>query len=100
MSTNGDYIAFLEKTKNWVGLIRGPVTTSFGHFNTEDPKTSGNPDMFHTLEDQGVPPALASVLGEGVPLIRSLAGGNQGGLFILHAILRWGWTRLRQSVGA
>ena len=99
-STNGDYIAFLEKTKERVSLTRGPVTTSFAHFNTTEPGTGTNPSMFHTLEDQGIPPALASVLGEGVPLIRSLAGGNQGRLFVLHAILRWGWKRLRQSVSA
>jgi len=97
-STNGDYIAFLERTKEWVNLIRGPVTTSFGHFNTRDPKTGGNPDMFHTLEDQGVPPALASVLGEGVPLIRSLAKGNRGRLFVIHAILRWAKKWLFKSI--
>lgn len=97
-STNGDHIAFLEKTRDWVGLIRGPVTTSFGHFNTEDPKTGGNPEMFHTLEDQGVPPALASVLGEGVPLIRSLAKGNRGRLFVLHAVLRWAKKSLGKSI--
>ena len=54
-STNGDYIAFLEKTKERVSLIRGPVTTSYGHFNTTDPATGGGASMFHTLEDQGIP---------------------------------------------
>lgn len=99
-STNGDYIAFLEKTKERVSLIRGPVTTSFGHFNTSDPATGGDPTKFHTLEDQGIPPALASVAGQGVPLIRSLANGNKGRLFILHAILRFLWKRLLQSLHA
>jgi choline dehydrogenase-like flavoprotein len=33
-STNGDYLAFLEKTKERASLIRGPVTTSFAHFNS------------------------------------------------------------------
>lgn len=33
-STNGDYLAFLEKTKKRASIIRGPVTTSFAHFNT------------------------------------------------------------------
>jgi choline dehydrogenase-like flavoprotein len=99
-STNGDYIAFLEKTKERVSLIRGPVTTSYGHFNTTDPATGGDPAKFHTLEDQGIPPALASVAGQGVPLIRSLGKGNQGRLFILHAILRFLWKRLLQSIHA
>ena len=99
-STNGDYIAFLERTKERVSLVRGPVTTSFAHFNTSDPNTGGNSAMFHTLEDQGIPPALASVLGQGVPLIRSLGKGNQGRLFVLHAIWRFLWKRLLQSVHA
>lgn len=99
-STNGDYIAFLEKTKERVSLIRGPVTTSYGHFNTADPATGGDLTKFHTLEDQGIPPALASVAGQGVPLIRSLGKGNQGRLFILHAILRFLWKRLLQSIHA
>lgn len=99
-STNGDYIAFLEKTKERVSLIRGPVTTSYGHFNTADNATGGDAGMFHTLEDQGIPPALASVAGQGVPLIRSLGKGSKGRLFILHAILRFLWKRLVQSVHA
>ena len=99
-STNGDYIAFLEKTKERVSLIRGPVTTSYGHFNTAEAATGGDATTFHTLEDQGIPPALASVAGQGVPLIRSLGKGNKGRLFILHAILRFLWKRLQQSVHA
>src|SRR5213076_3189493 len=86
-STNGDYIAFLEKTKERVSLIRGPVTTSYAHFNTTDPETGGDSKNFHTLEDQGIPPALASVAGQGLPLIRSLGKGRKGRLFVLHAIL-------------
>src|SRR4030095_8385955 len=38
-STNGDYLAFLEKTKERMSIVRGPVTTSFAHFNTEEPGT-------------------------------------------------------------
>jgi cholesterol oxidase len=99
-STNGDYIAFLEKTKERVSLIRGPVTTSFAHFNTSDPATGGDSKNFHTLEDQGIPPALASVLGQGLPLIRSLGKGRKGRLFVLHAILRYLLKRLLQSIHA
>lgn len=93
-STNGDYVAFLPETRERVSLVRGPVTTSFAHFNTNDPGTNADPSKidvtkFHTLEDQGIPPALASVTGAGVPLIRSLANGNQGILFIIWAVLLW-----------
>src|SRR5207247_8636951 len=51
-STNGDYIAFLEKTKERVSLIRGPITTSYAHFNTTDPETVDASHKFHTLDDQ------------------------------------------------
>ncbi len=94
-STNGDYVAFLEETKERASLIRGPVTTSFGHFNTDDPGTGGDPSKFHTLEDQGVPPALASTIGIGVPLIRSLANGRDKRLFTIWAIILWAFKRLR-----
>jgi len=91
-STNGDYLAFMEKTKERIRLTRGPVTSSFAHFNTED--TSGDPGAekpkFHTLEDQGIPPAFASLVGVGLPLIRSLSKGRNRGLFLLWAILLWG----------
>lgn len=99
-STNGDYVAFLEETKERASLIRGPVTTSFGHFNTDDPGTGGNPSNFHTLEDQGVPPALASTIGVGVPLVRSLANGRDKRLFIIWAIILWAIRRLRHYVRA
>jgi len=95
-STNGDYIAFMEKTKESVRLTRGPVTTSFAHFNTNDsgenfePTTPGSePELFHTIEDQGIPPAFASLVGAGLPLIRSLSKGRNRGLFLLWAILLW-----------
>ena len=93
-STNGDYPVFLEQTKEWVSLTRGPVTSSFAHFNTTDPSTGGDPANFHTLEDQGLPPALASTIGVGVPLLRSLANGRGRALFIIWAVLLWAWKRL------
>jgi choline dehydrogenase-like flavoprotein len=99
-STNGDYIAFMEDTKERLSLIRGPVTTSFGHFNTEDAGTGGEPSKFHTIEDQGIPPALASTIGVGVPLIRSLANGRGKWLFLVWAIILWSIKRLRHYVRA
>ena len=104
-STNGDYLSFLEKTKDRASIVRGPVTTSFGHFNTAEIGTgedgpSGttipNPKLFHTIEDQGVPPAFASVIGEGIPLIRSLSDGNSGEVFLLQAALRYAKKRILQ----
>jgi cholesterol oxidase len=104
-STNGDYLAFMEKTKERMSIVRGPVTTSFGHFNTEDQGTGedgpngtvvANTNQFHTIEDQGIPPALASVVGEGVPLIRSLSEGNTGEIFVIHAVLRYIKKRIGQ----
>src|ERR1043166_5024882 len=55
-STNGDYVAFIDETAERTSILRGPVTTSFGHFNTTDPKTANDPanvdpTKFHTLED-------------------------------------------------
>jgi choline dehydrogenase-like flavoprotein len=100
-STNGDYIAFLEKTREWVSLVRGPVTTSYAHFNTGDPRTGEDAtgQTFHTLEDQGIPPALASLVGQGVPLIRSFGRGRQK-LLVLLALLRWAWQRLKELITA
>jgi choline dehydrogenase-like flavoprotein len=105
-STNGDYVAYLEKTKERVSLIRGPVTTTFAHFNTDElgtgpdgPNSSVQPDtsLFHTIEDQGIPPALATVSGYGVPLIKALSRGKQGTGFILRAIVRYGLKFLKQA---
>jgi choline dehydrogenase-like flavoprotein len=101
-STNGDYIAFLDPTKERASLIRGPVTTSFSHFNTTDPGTTPggqsppNPALFHTLEDQGLPPAMASVIGEGLPLIRAIGNGSGGPGFVFRATFRYLKKRLRE----
>ena len=104
-STNGDYLAFLEKTKMRASIVRGPVTTSFGHFNTDEkgtgedgPEGTSAPDtsLFHTIEDQGIPPALASVVGEGIPLIKSLSRGNTGEVFLFVAVLRYLKKRIKQ----
>lgn len=108
-STNGDYIAFMEKTKQHISLIRGPVTTCFGHFNTtvDDPiqdRDHPTHPRFHTLEDQGIPPALASLAGVGLPLIRSLSKGRHHFLFLLWAMVSFGvhlvWKRVKDILAA
>jgi cholesterol oxidase len=94
-STNGDYIAFMDKTKEHVSLTRGPIQTSFGHFNmtADDPSQDrDHPDhpRFHSLEDQGVPPAFASLVGVGLPLIRSLSKGRHHVLFLIWTLISFG----------
>src|SRR5262249_24581750 len=84
-STNGDYLAFLRGTDERVSLTRGPVTTSFGHFNTPEsiPSDLGtsvpdnDPAKFHTIEDNGFPKAFSSLLGQGLPLLHSLSRGHR-----------------------
>ena len=103
-STNGDYIAFMEKTKERVSLIRGPVTSSFGDFNTaidqpEQDQADPNHPRFHTLEDQGIPPALASLAGVGLPLIRSLLKGRHHFLFLVWTFICFGIRTALRRIG-
>jgi cholesterol oxidase len=107
-STNGDYVAFLNKTDKRTSLIRGPVTTSFAHFNTvagtgpDGPSstTPPNTELFHTFEDQGIPPAFVSLFGEGLPLIEKLIGSGDAGLgFLLLAIWKYVKKRILKLPG-
>jgi len=84
-STNGDYLAFLEKTNERINLTRGPVTTSFGHFNTRETEDR---TKFHTIEDNGIPKALSVLVGQGVPAVRSMAKHGSPGNLILTVLLR------------
>ena len=97
-STNGDYIAFLEGLDKPVSLTRGPVTTSFGHFNTPEAEPGKPVDTkkFHMIEDQGIPRAAASTIGFGIPVIRMLTAQlhHSPRLFALLLIARWLWHRL------
>ena len=69
-STNGDYIAFLEKTTRYVNLTRGPMTTSFAHF------AKGDRRAFHTVEDNGIPRVLTTLVGRGVEALQALGSGD------------------------
>jgi choline dehydrogenase-like flavoprotein len=82
-STNGDYLAFLDRTRERVSLTRGPVTTSFAHFSTSQPQ------LFHTIEDNGIPRAFSSLTGQGVPLLQSLSKGRRRPLFLLLALAKY-----------
>ena len=105
-STNGDYVGFLEKTKERASLVRGPVTTSYAHFNTvagtgpdgKDSATPPNTDLFHTIEDQGIPPAMASIFGDGLPLMQRLVEDGAGGGLLVRAILRYARKRIPQLI--
>ena len=107
-STNGDYLAFLNKTDKRASMIRGPVTTSFAHFNSvkgtgpDGPKSETLPDntLFHTLEDQGIPPAFASLFGEGLPLLnQAIKTGDAGPSFLLSAVWKYLKKRLLKLPG-
>lgn len=99
-STNGDYLAFLDRTKFHISLTRGPVTTSFAHFNTPAADPSGDPAKFHTIEDQGIPKAFASLVGIGMPLLQRLSKGQRKPLFVLLATVKYSWRRLWRYVGS
>lgn len=76
-STNGDFLGFLENTDERVSLTRGPITTSFGHFQHPDSQPGADPSKFHTIEDNGVPRPLSALTGFGVPILQALVGGDQ-----------------------
>jgi cholesterol oxidase len=99
-STNGDYIAFIEPTKQRMRLTRGPVTTSFAHFNAGTPETGEDTSQFHNIEDQGVPPALASIIGTGVPFLRRLTSSPLSLCYILWMVIRQGWRSLIRFITA
>jgi choline dehydrogenase-like flavoprotein len=93
-STNGDYLAFLDRTHERVSLTRGPVTTSYAHFNTDDPA------RFHTIEDNGFPRAFSSLIGMGLPLFKSLSRGRHTRLFIWWSLILFAWKRIVDFVKA
>ena len=98
-STNGDLLAFLDKTDEKVYLTKGPITTSYGHFNAgphDDHK------LFHTIEDNGIPRALASLTGFAVPALQNvtLAHGNRGGFRLMLSLSPMIISRLWQSAWA
>ena len=88
-STNGDYLAFLDETKERISLTRGPVTTSFAHFNTPEAGPGADPAKFHTIEDNGIPRAFSSVTGKGVPFLQSLSKGRHPRLFVWWDLARF-----------
>jgi len=100
-STNGDYLAFMENTCERVSLTRGPITTSFGHFNTADQATGGDISRFHTIEDNGIPRALSAVVGFGIPVLRAVSagGGQERGFGFILRVLGEFLKKLRKDIG-
>lgn len=94
-STNGDYLAFIEDTREKISLTRGPVTTSFAHFETPGSSPNPNPSKFHTIEDNGIPKVFSSLSGIGIPLARSITQGkgHHTKLFLIWAIVRWFFSK-------
>ncbi len=91
-SPNGDYLAFLDgvygekieakKRNQRLNLCKGPVTTSFAHFNSGDSKT------FHTVEDNGIPKPLARIAKPGAQ-----GKTGRGGLF-MKALFRGAHSKI------
>jgi choline dehydrogenase-like flavoprotein len=101
-STNGDYLAFLEKTDLTVRLTRGPVTSSYAHFDTPwaDPGKPDDGATFHTVEDQGVPPAFASIVGTGSKLMRHIANARGPRFTVLLMLIWWFFRRVFSYIAA
>ena len=92
-STNGDYLAFVENTKDTVNLTRGPVTTSFARFNTNDPAT------FHTIEDNGVPRIFSALFGHGSSLLQDFARQGMSTGVVLKVVVGQLQSLVQQAVG-
>jgi len=99
-STNGDYLGFIEPTKSRMRLTRGPVTTSFGHFNTGTSETGADTSKFHNVEDQGIPPAIASIVSRGVPFIHKLAVSRHNLFFIFWTSIWRAWSAVVHFITA
>lgn len=85
-STNGDLLAFLENTDDKVYLTKGPITTSYGHFNAG---ANADHQLFHTVEDNGIPRALASLTKFGVSTLQgvTIRHGNRAGITLVLSLL-------------
>ncbi|HEY3290210.1 MAG TPA: GMC family oxidoreductase [Anaerolineae bacterium] len=95
-STNGDYLAFCE-TDERLGLTRGPITTSFGHFNNGP---ADDPSKFHTIEDNGIPKVFSTLTGFGIEVVRAAAGGHSGIPSLLQILTHAAGTFISESLEA
>ena len=92
-STNGDYLAFVDNTKETVNLTRGPVTTSFARFHTTDPSA------FHTIEDNGVPRIFSALFGHGSSLLQDFARQGMSTGVVLKVVVGQLQSLVQQAIG-
>jgi cholesterol oxidase len=92
-STNGDYLAFVENTKDTVNLTRGPVTTSFAQFHSTDP------GAFHTIEDNGVPRIFSALFGHGSSLLQDFAKQGMSTGVVLKVVVGQLQSLVQQAFG-
>ena len=90
-STNGDYLAFIEKTKETVNLTRGPVQTSFAHFFSDDAS------KFHTVEDLGIPRVFSVLFGKG--FLRKFAETGITKSLIINIVVKQIEQLMKQVLG-
>jgi choline dehydrogenase-like flavoprotein len=87
-SPNGDNFYLLGKTKERVRSTRGPAQSSHAHFNLNDPgNVSTEENVFHMVEDLGIPPALATTVGFGQQLFKVIARGNNKIISVIVAVI-------------
>lgn len=92
-STNGDYLAFIDNTKDTVNLTRGPVTTSYAHFH------AGDASAFHTIEDNGVPRIFSVLFGQGSDVLKDFAQHGFTPSVILRVVVGELQSMLQRAVG-
>jgi hypothetical protein len=92
-STNGDYLAFVENTKETVNLTRGPVTTSFARFHTSESSA------FHTIEDNGVPRIFSALFGHGSDLLQDFARQGMSTGVVLKVVIGQLQSLIQQAIG-
>lgn len=92
-STNGDYLAFVENTTDTVNLTRGPVTTSYARFNSNDP------EKFHTIEDNGVPKIFSVLFGQGSATLQEFAQNGITTSIIARLVIGELRHLLEQAIG-
>jgi len=92
-STNGDYLAFVENTKDTVNLTRGPVTTSYARFKSDDSAA------FHTIEDNGVPRIFSVLFGQGSDTLQNFAQNGISTGVITNVVIGQLKSFLDQAIG-
>ncbi len=91
-SNNGDYLAFFDETKETIALSRGPMATSFAHFDVAKPST------FLTLEDAGLPRMFSFLFGRGSEFVADVSRKGMSADVIIKAALQRAWVDFKDAV--